>query len=55
MEREYAYAMVRTEAREAEERPEYAESPNNVYYGHISTRDRDALALKTAGAIWTEG
>lgn len=56
--REYAYASVGVPTRErpcAQSRTEYRESPNNAYYGHMNTRDRDALVRKTAGAIWQEG
>ena len=57
MQREYAYASVGvpTTREETRKASEYRESPNNIYYGHMSTRDRDALARKTAGAIWQEG
>jgi len=56
-EREYAYATVRVDDFRpcSQERTEYRENPNNPYYGHMNTRDRDALVRKTAGAIWQEG
>ena len=54
--REYAYATVRVDDFRPcpQDRADYRENPNNIYYGHMSTSDRDALVRKTAGAIWKE-